>query len=203
MDSRQAIISAGKYMRWMLWAILMLMVLCFLGVPALFDMNIEPLKDSTWLTLGFTLLSSMIEGDMIALELNGMKYAIAMGLFAVISAIMFILVWQIDRLFRQYSMGYVFNRVCSRHVFILGWALIALFVANAIADGLIEYWYQVQDLSWAFKEPLPDDTGQGETFYLMFISLDFPILLAGLFVLAVGRVMTLGNQLQDDVDSTI
>lgn len=203
MNTRQSIIKAGKQMRWLLWGVVILALLCVLGVPTLFHLDISPFKNNTWAALGYTLLDSQSSAQSGAyLALSTGQTVVTGLLFLALSVLIAALVWLVDRLFKQFSEGVVFKEGSSRYLYMMGWVLMGLFVLSAIADTFIEYVLVAQS-----KIPLSaveaSEWGDAEDWYVTFISFDFSLLLAGLFAVSVAHVMRLGTQLQDDVDSTI
>lgn len=190
-------------MRWVLWGVVVLALLCVLGVPALFNLDISPFKNNTWAALGYTLLDAQTASQAEPyLALNTGQTIITSALFVVLTVMIAVLVWQVDRLFKQFSKGVVFREGSSRYLYIIGWVLMGLFVLFAVADVYIEY-VLVAKNNIHLSAVQVSEWGDAEDLYVTFISFDFSLLLAGLFAVAVAHVMKLGTQLQDDVDSTI
>ncbi|WP_163131487.1 DUF2975 domain-containing protein [Agarivorans sp. Alg241-V36] len=147
---------------------------------------------------------------------------VAVAIFFATSLIMASLIWQIDRLFLAYSKGKVFTQETTRSFQYIGWALVALFTVNSVASYLIEQLMfpmkmpnglpfpppPPEDLFGFMPPPPPEDLfgfipPPHEWVSLEYIQLDFPLLLAGLFMIMVAHVMKLGMQIQADVDATI
>lgn len=204
MNEKASIIKIATSARICLWGFVAFILLCVAGLPTLFNIDISPLKNDTWITTGFILLSALsdnLEGSIIITQNQIILFS---TLFICLTLALATLVWNIDRLFQQFILGHIFAQKSIKRLSMIGWSLITLCVFNTVGDNLAEHLFLQQNLDFIFKETeLLDDPSNFEAFFQFFISLDFSLLLAGLFVVTLARVMQLGEQLQDDVDSTI
>lgn len=196
MNQKSEIIKTATHIRLLLWFFVAFVIVCTLGVPALFNIEIEPLKNSGWIELGYLLLDSWLNPDEAILLLSNQQSMLAGLIFFLVLACFCLLVWCMDRLFREYAFGHFFTATCIQHFYFIGWLLVFLFVFTTVGDNLVEQLYVLQDEKVT-------ESNFGEQIFAQFISLDFSLLLAGLFVVAVARVMQQGALLQADVDSTI
>jgi hypothetical protein len=209
MKEKTAIIGTAHKARMFLWFFVAFIMLCVLGVPALINLEIEPLKDNVWITLAYMLFDhAMMPQDQIfsdTLTLGVGQATMFFMMFLALTVAFAVLVWNIDRLFRQYAQGDIFTAQSICRFFAIGWSLIALFLLNTLGDNLIEHYLRQEDVMFleevdGYQNMIAGDMGGLFTY---FISLDFSLLLAGVFVVAVARVMQLGVQLQDDVNATV
>lgn len=208
MSEKETVINIAHHARFLLWGFVAFVFICALGLPTLFNIDIDPLKDSTWLFVGFVLLETIAVPNVVVepgeIVLSSGQIALFTLLFIALSVTLTKLVWNMDRLFRQYALGHIFTECSIKHFLLIGWSLIALFALNTISDNLIAYLFMQQEIILESIEAAAVESADNvEEFFSFFISLDFSLLLAGVFVVVVGRVMQIGKVLQNDVDATI
>ncbi|GDY24244.1 DUF2975 domain-containing protein [Agarivorans sp. Toyoura001] len=226
MQSIEAISAVGKRMRIFLWGLVALILVCLIGFPSELGLDIEPMRHSPWV-YSFYNLVEMVFGppelpfdDLLLLPpdapfLHPEPLPISMrissvAIFFTTSLLMASLVWEIDRLFKAYSLCEVFTLETTSHFRCIGWTLVALFVVNGVANYIIEHIMIPfeMEMNRPFNgPPMGDMFGlippPHEWTNMEYISLDFPLLLAGLFMIVIAHVMHLGVQIQADVDATI
>ncbi|MDO6686175.1 MULTISPECIES: DUF2975 domain-containing protein [unclassified Agarivorans] len=225
MQSIEAISAVGKRMRIFLWSLVALILVCMVGFPSELGLDIEPMKNSPWVYSFYTILDMLFGPPEFPIdELSllppeaffppeplpiSMRVS-SVAIFFITSLLMASLVWEIDRLFKAYSLGKVFTLETTNHFRCIGWTLVALFIVNSVANYLIEHIMIPFDieLNPPFAPPPMEDLfgpvpPPHEWASMEYISLDFPLLLAGLFMIVIAHVMHLGVQIQADVDATI
>lgn len=202
MTSIESISEIAKNLRIAFWSILVLIAACILGLPNFFGYEVEPMANGAWLFSAFFLVDSWLGVDesMTLADLTpeptvAQTFLIALIFLALTSVILF-LILQIDGLFKRYRAGEIFTTRCARCFRYIGFGLIAFFLLNGIGDLYLN--------NYVFPDGVELIEGEPEMFTVAnVVLLDFSLLLAGLFMLAVAYVMQLGAQLQDDVDGTI
>ncbi|UPW19976.1 DUF2975 domain-containing protein [Agarivorans sp. TSD2052] len=210
-------------MRRVLWGLVFFVLLCLVGFPSELGIDIEPMKKSPWV-FSFYTVTDMVTGPPVDelknlpphfrpktlkpphLPLSISHRIITVAIFFATSVLIASLIWQIDRLFKAYSAGKVFTVETAKYFRSIGWFLVALFPVNSISNYFIEQ--IVLPLKRPFHKGPPDNLydvmpPDMEWTAIQYISLDFPLLLAGLFMVVVAYVMQLGVQIQADVDATI
>ncbi|WP_427977691.1 DUF2975 domain-containing protein [Agarivorans sp.] len=222
MQSIEAISKVGKQMRLALWGLVGLTLICLIGFPSELGLDIDPINKGPW-AFSLHAVSNMLitlSNEQSITDFQAPQAPIAIrliiwGIFIATSFIMASLVWQIDRLFKSYSQGKVFTTQASNYFRKIGCSLLTLFVINTIAN------YFIENVILPYIMPPPPPMGEGLFFppppidifppfppmhqwmSMELISVDFPLLLAGLFMVMVAYVMQLGVQIQADVDATI
>lgn len=205
MPQTQSIAATAKFMRIAFFSILIVIALCLFGVPALFGIEVDPMSSGSWISLawlcyevlGFTPnlppeISAeelaMINSTALISDFSTFDKILTFAFFTVLSGLIIYVFYQIDRLFKHYQTGKVFTIESVRRFRSIGYGLISVFVFSALSDSWLE-----KMLNSSF-----------EGFDLSsIVRLDFSVLFAGLFMLAVAAVMQQGVFMQDDLDATI
>lgn len=208
MTKEQIIIQTGKRVRLLFWCMLILLFLSLIGLPALLGVELYLFKDNALIAGFFSLFDDFIFSgtDGSDLTLLGQLF---IGFFTLLLFLLYaVLIWQIDKLFKEYSLGHVFTEECTACFNAIGYILIVIFILSGVLDTAIPYLLMggveqidQQDIE-LFTDSNSDFAGDRD-FYSVFVSLDFAYLLAGCFVIAIAKVMKLGVQLQEDADATI
>lgn len=203
MNREQIIIQTGKRVRWLFWGILVLLFLSLIGLPALLGVELYLFKDNA-LMVGFLSLFDQVTGQGFGQPLS-FRAMFFIGVLTLVLCLLYgALIWQIDKLFKQYALGRVFTEICAKCFNTIGLILIAIFVMSGVLETALPYLFPSDQLNGqeiALLNDLNIEPDYG--FYSVFVSLDFAYLLAGCFVIAVAKVMQLGVELQEDVDATI
>lgn len=208
MTKEQIIIQTGRRVRLLFWCMLILLFLSLIGLPALLGVELYLFKDNALVAGVFSLFDGlpMDDSNETVLPLST-KFFI--GFFTLLLFLLYAaLIWQIDKLFREYSLGHVFTETCTACFNAIGYILIAIFILSGVLDTAIPYLFMggVENIDQQDLELFTDsnsDFAEEHDFYSVFVSLDFAYLLAGCFVIAIAKVMQLGVQLQEDADATI
>lgn len=217
MNIKEAIIKEGQRMRWFLWGIFVFTILCLLGIPSIFGLDILPMRENLWLMSAYTVLDILPllphpadldalsnEISITAFEFSLAQKLLLIGLFVISTFLLLGIFWQVNQLFRQYSLGHVFTTQCVQHFKKIGRFMLVLFLVNALGENFVSPLFMETSayLPIAAEEGLEALIGP-QYLSVAFIDLDFSLLLAGLFTIMVARVMELGVLLQTDADSTI
>lgn len=207
--NQESIAKTGRRVRFALWSILLIVPVCLLGAPSVFNLEVSPMNDSSvWLTSGWFLLDWFTQADgSVFAGVNGagnelgiqniswLHQLSVVSIFIACSVLVLALVWQVDRLFLHYSKGKIFSAESASRFKFIGWLLLMLFVVNAIGSVCLEA--VVHQL---FQ---PEALFEQSAAVSQFVMLDLSLLLSGLFMILVAKVMVHGVELQDDADATI
>lgn len=205
MPQTKSISTTAKFMRIAFFSIFIVIGLSLLGLPALFGIEIDPISSGSWISLAWLSLdvigynpdlvqdpslhdSEILSAAGLITDFSNLDKSLIVIMFIVLSALMLYVFYQVDRLFKHYQTGKVFTIESVRRFRSIGYGLISVFAFSAVSDSWVE-----NMLSSSF-----------EMFdFNSLIRLDFSLLFAGLFMIAVAAVMQLGVFMQDDLDATI
>ena len=203
----QKVCALGRFARMTLWALVASWVVCLGGLPLMLGIDIDLLAQSSMLYqtlywdeyVYYTADNEEVVID-IAESAGPVLSKVLYALSAAILAIFALVVWNVDRLFRAYAGGVVFNQTNVAFFRNIGWCLIALFVASGLAETLLnEVFAQIDEM----LEPLPAEAAGDSLIALMTVSMDVSLLLGGLFLVVIAKVMGLAVELQSEVDTLV
>lgn len=210
-------------MRWTLWLTVTFSLLCFLGIPSFFAIEILPTTDNFWLTCSYFIYDlvfpqaglqfELITGDLVNQPLDilsSLSGAVSIGLVSLLVSCWLILVyiiWHIDTLFSLYANGQVFTAANARCFKLVGYALLCYFAVNAVGHYQLEQAfisiYEVNNYNELLTNNVEQSAFEDDISFEVLLTLDVSMLLSGLFMILVARVMNLATFLQAESDATI
>ena len=199
------ICALGKSMRILLWLLITFTLLALIGLPTFFGLDIvvnDSLLQVIFFPEDFVYLGP---GDE-EIELNFLEEVGSIASYFFYSSLMICflitvtILYKIDRLFKAYANGIVFQQTNVDIFKIIGWLLIALFIFSAICETSFTYCLDFLDNLLVEKTP---GTSLPEWDYYTTISMDFTLLLAGIFLVLTSKVMALAVELKNEIDTLI
>lgn len=199
--------ALGRVSRIILWGFVILWLLCFSGLPLLLGIDIELLPKNAllyqvfyWAEPAIYEIDGVIHEVSISDSASGLVNAVLALSSVVIVLVMLGVFWCVDRLFRLYSKGHVFQLSNVTYLHKIGLLLVGLFIASSVSETLISMQLGYVDEQMGMF--LTEQEG-GLLLQIFTLSLDSSLLLSGLFLVLISRVMKLAVELQNEVDSTI